>query len=705
MTEKYRSVERFAREIMETGTLGVGRTVGNRGVAFRGHSHSSSDSGIKVGAKRNQAHERAAAEKAEQNHENRKAEVERRENEAEKRRKESENRSKQMKMNVSEGRYTGMNTDSLKGIHQRAHGDIMHPSNKNVKYSSSDSFAGTVDKEYEARKELAKRGIKVEKPKHQAVIEADENTEKRRQIKNVARLDDPDPKSDKSTLARTASIKTKIVDEGRTNMFKSDRALGLPESLVDMARAIMEKRSTDGLQGGKTEVDLKPTTDDDISDQLDDGPDDDKKSKKSDKKCDDCGKPMSKCTCDDHDHDDDKKSKKSVKEEAQGTTPKTAKEKKLAALSSPKDKITHKDVLVGRGVIAKEEEELDERSLSDTETKKKEEYVMGMKKRLAGFEKRYPGRGENVMYATATKMAKEELSQEELDAVAEIAASISMDEEIDEAKRRNVPDRQTVTSSPIRGANQDQSGHGVTRNVADYTISDEFVEEENVDEMDMFPSRSTKSASLRDRMLMKQLGRLKDPTKPVTFRHGSMAPTKDQLKDVKKEEFEIDEDQLDEARGRPRLPRDAQGKVIRDPAAIAAHRAATDTKKAESPHIVDQLRGVVSSGGKQKVTFKSGETKDVSVKHAKAGLLIHHAAGKPADKAKMASRMWHSHGSFVSALRGDKAPEPKVKRAETRGSQSLPTPKSLEKPISAMSAKTIKRTAKAFAAYRAKKNK
>ncbi len=37
------------------------------------------------------------------------------------------------------------------------------------------------------------------------------------------------------------------------------------------------------------------------------------------------------------------------------TVPKTSKEKSLAALAKPKDKITHKDVMVGRGVVAKEQ--------------------------------------------------------------------------------------------------------------------------------------------------------------------------------------------------------------------------------------------------------------------------------------------------------------------------------------------------------------
>ena len=54
---------------------------------------------------------------------------------------------------------------------------------------------------------------------------------------------------------------------------------------------------------------------------------------------------------------------KIMAETSHGTHPKTDKEKSLAALAHPKDKITHKDVLVGRGVLKKEEkEQLDELS-------------------------------------------------------------------------------------------------------------------------------------------------------------------------------------------------------------------------------------------------------------------------------------------------------------------------------------------------------
>ena len=43
--------------------------------------------------------------------------------------------------------------------------------------------------------------------------------------------------------------------------------------------------------------------------------------------------------------------------EKEGTIPKTPREKDLAAKAHPKDKITHKDVMVARGVVAKEEKD------------------------------------------------------------------------------------------------------------------------------------------------------------------------------------------------------------------------------------------------------------------------------------------------------------------------------------------------------------
>lgn len=60
-------------------------------------------------------------------------------------------------------------------------------------------------------------------------------------------------------------------------------------------------------------------------------------------------------------------------------------------------------------------QQLQERELQKSELKKREKYVKGMKKVKGDFEKRYPGRGEEVMYATATKMAKKESVEEAMD--------------------------------------------------------------------------------------------------------------------------------------------------------------------------------------------------------------------------------------------------------------------------------------------------
>ena len=61
-----------------------------------------------------------------------------------------------------------------------------------------------------------------------------------------------------------------------------------------------------------------------------------------------------------------------------------------------------------------EEYEINEKTLTAAETKEKERLVKSMKDKAADFEKRYPGRGKEVMYATATKMAKKIAEQSEI---------------------------------------------------------------------------------------------------------------------------------------------------------------------------------------------------------------------------------------------------------------------------------------------------
>ncbi len=64
-----------------------------------------------------------------------------------------------------------------------------------------------------------------------------------------------------------------------------------------------------------------------------------------------------------------------------------------------------------KGKLPEEVENVDERKLTGAEAEKKEKYVLSMKKKMGGFKQRYGERAKEVMYATATKMAKEEIEQ------------------------------------------------------------------------------------------------------------------------------------------------------------------------------------------------------------------------------------------------------------------------------------------------------
>jgi hypothetical protein len=65
------------------------------------------------------------------------------------------------------------------------------------------------------------------------------------------------------------------------------------------------------------------------------------------------------------------------------------------------------DIETTKKALKKEEFELDEKTLTAAETAKKEQIVKSMKKNLPGFKSRYGDRAKEVMYATATKQAKQ----------------------------------------------------------------------------------------------------------------------------------------------------------------------------------------------------------------------------------------------------------------------------------------------------------
>jgi hypothetical protein len=73
-------------------------------------------------------------------------------------------------------------------------------------------------------------------------------------------------------------------------------------------------------------------------------------------------------------------------------------------------------------------QEIKERTLSEPEKAKKEKYVKGMKKAKGEFKKRYGEKGEEVMHATATKMAKKESIEEAMEVLRSVLSERTLTE-------------------------------------------------------------------------------------------------------------------------------------------------------------------------------------------------------------------------------------------------------------------------------------
>lgn len=83
-------------------------------------------------------------------------------------------------------------------------------------------------------------------------------------------------------------------------------------------------------------------------------------------------------------------------------------ENQFTAKSISKDKTKGASYHNGEDAVVYEEAEVSEASMSDTEMKKREDIVKGMKKNAQSFKDRYGDRWKSVMYATATKAAMKE---------------------------------------------------------------------------------------------------------------------------------------------------------------------------------------------------------------------------------------------------------------------------------------------------------
>jgi hypothetical protein len=238
----------------------------------------------------------------------------------------------------------------------------------------------------------------------------------REQVVQVSRPDDPKPSSKDSKLARTAAYKQRRIDE-EPKMY-SDKNFGLTKSLIDAVRGIVEKKEASSevkkMTGGKTKVDLNPETVDKITDV------DDNRSKKAMQKEERDSPEWEKATPKKR-VSQVKKDLKSIngneghdlqKEEAEDTTPRNEKERKLASLAAPKNKITHKDVLVGRGVI--KEKKCDKCGMDPCKCKHVKEEVV-VTEATSGYRIYHPQYSQAVQHALHHHNQKHGLTHDEDD--------------------------------------------------------------------------------------------------------------------------------------------------------------------------------------------------------------------------------------------------------------------------------------------------
>jgi len=260
----------------------------------------------------------------------------------------------------------------------------------------------------------------------------------------------------------------------------------------------------------------------------------------------------------------------------------------------------------------------------------------------------------------------------------------------------------TATSAPIKGANQDQSGVGVSHDSADYTISDGFiagVSGDRAPQVTQKPSAHGRTlnapasaaslqsaASKRTQMIDKQDQKkdeqqVKDRKMEINTRLQNQqkdaaktaiapkaappaaapaAPKPPKAKPVQESKtymtfadfIKVSEDNITEARGRPK-----KNPTEEDPG---------------SEHPIMQARKVISTRGQHVFTHVSGEKHQMDPKTAHKILAHHDNLKTPAEKQAYATRIHRSKASMADALAGKaEVVKPKVTLAgKYRGSDS-----------------------------------
>lgn len=403
---------------------------------------------------------------------------------------------------------------------------------------------------------------------------------------------------------------------------------------------------------------------------------------------------------------------RAIMEKKTHTVPKTEKEKKLAALAEPKDKITHADVLKGRGVV-KEEEQIDELSTNTLRKYREKARDDAFDADAVDDERRLRKRsfGHNqagkkiIKRGDALRAEEAELTPEEIAMIEAKMAGVA-DDALEGEKHMcatKVFHKEWKEGTPVKTVHADPDAdgliewydvmfdHGIERVMTeDMEILQqeshmhskrkmkEEVEAEQIDEA-LDAADRFKHHHEHAKALLKSIGdhlkaegeaahKFKDyrGNKGPSWGHvGSMEHVANQLSNIhdmlarnaRKGEYaesvQVDGELLDEARGRPKLPRDAKGNIIRNGAKHSVAKSADE----EPAALGYQLRKAASIN--RPVHFMNGEKKEVTNAHINA-FNDHMAARKTAAEKAMFQKQAHkSHADFVKAVT---SPVPKASK-------------------------------------------
>jgi hypothetical protein len=259
---------------------------------------------------------------------------------------------------------------------------------------------------------------------------------------------------------------------------------------------------------------------------------------------------------------------------------------------------------------------------------------------------------------------------------------------IDKKKGTRDSSSPTAVSSPIRGANQDQSGYGVSHSTADYTISDETQYDEGfvagVGAVRATPIQMNSTPrGKRERNAPRSSAGLQRASDKRRMQLDRVAQKRTQMQKKTKEKLIAQRQRNEEvnltnlaqkvgAESKPKMTKDKVTSSFKkfsdffkeEVKYVEEGRPKKNAATSEDPgsdHIVMQLRKAISLRGQHPVKFVDGKSSLVSPATAHRLLTMHDNMKTSAEKDEFAKHIHKSVDHMRDALAGKMPEKPKNK--------------------------------------------